>query len=89
MEIALGFVSGWWERNLKTSLGRVADSSRSKGDSGCECGRSGASKCDDIGDYPMDYYAQDGGEWNFSYVKKSSRPARRILVPSAGSNSIA
>ncbi|KAI6678627.1 hypothetical protein NL676_039423 [Syzygium grande] len=88
-EIALGFVSGWWERNLKTSSGRVADSDSSKGDSGCECGSSGVSKCDDIGDYPMDYYAQDGGEWNSSYVKKSSRPARRILVPSAGSSSIA
>ena len=29
------------------------------------------------GDYPMDYYAQDGGEWNSSYVKTTSRPARR------------
>jgi hypothetical protein len=30
------------------------------------------------GDYPMDYYAQDGGEWNSSYMKKNlSRPVWR------------
>ncbi|XP_010065523.2 2-(3-amino-3-carboxypropyl)histidine synthase subunit 1 [Eucalyptus grandis] len=88
-EITLGFIPGWWERNSKTNSGCVADSGCSKGDSGCECGSSVASKSDDIGDYPMDYYAQDGGEWNSTYVKKSSRPAQRTLVPSAGSSSIA
>ncbi|KAF2309398.1 hypothetical protein GH714_001926 [Hevea brasiliensis] len=34
------------------------------------------------GDYPMDYYAQDGGEWNSSYLKKATRPIRRNVVSS-------
>ncbi|RYR72843.1 hypothetical protein Ahy_A02g007062 isoform A [Arachis hypogaea] len=34
------------------------------------------------GEYLMDYYSQDGEEWNFSYVKKSSRPVTRISVSS-------
>lgn len=30
------------------------------------------------GDYPMDYYAQDGGEWNSSYAKKKPlRPCQK------------
>ncbi|RDY14072.1 2-(3-amino-3-carboxypropyl)histidine synthase subunit 1, partial [Mucuna pruriens] len=73
-EVALGVIPGWWEKT------------------GCEdgvgCNKSG-SCCGDAkgrrdfgGDYPMDYYAQDGGEWNSSYVKKSSRPARRLSVSS-------
>lgn len=37
----------------------------------------GESCCRSDGDYPMDYYAQDGGEWNSSYTKKASRLTRR------------
>ncbi|GKV23874.1 hypothetical protein SLEP1_g33557 [Rubroshorea leprosula] len=77
-EIALGFIPGWWEK----------DSSCGKKDSCCGC-RNGNEKCgeeEDLGgDYPMDYYAQDGGEWNSSYAKKLARPVRRNLA-SAASN---
>ncbi|ONK79569.1 uncharacterized protein A4U43_C01F7710 [Asparagus officinalis] len=59
-EIAMGFVKGWWERE--------------KSSGGCgSCSCNGCGSCDggDIGgEYPMDYYAQDGGDWNGSYVKK-------------------
>ncbi|KAL2236739.1 2-(3-amino-3-carboxypropyl)histidine synthase subunit 1 [Sesamum indicum] len=63
-EIALGDLAGWWERKL-----------RSNGSS--ECTRSGDccrnENVQERVDYPMDYYAQDGGEWNSCYLKKSAR----------------
>lgn len=43
---------------------------------------------DDLGDYPMDYYAQDGGEWNSCYSKKPSRPARRNIVSCNDNNGV-
>ncbi|KAL5857243.1 hypothetical protein ACOSQ3_004701 [Xanthoceras sorbifolium] len=66
-EIALGFIVGWWETNLavNSGCGGKSDSCCGKGDVAC-------------GDYPMDYYAQDGGEWNSSYAKKPSHPRRKI-----------
>ncbi|KAL2487696.1 diphthamide synthesis DPH2 family protein [Forsythia ovata] len=71
-EIALGDLPGWWERNLR-------------GKGGLECTRSedcckydGVQERGETGvDYPMDYYAQDGGEWNSSYSKKPNRSVRR------------
>ncbi|KAL2349415.1 hypothetical protein Fmac_003415 [Flemingia macrophylla] len=68
-EVALGVIPGWWEKN----------------EDGVGCCKNSGSCCDGDendfgGDYPMDYYAQDGGEWNSSYVKKSSRPVRRVSV---------
>jgi 2-(3-amino-3-carboxypropyl)histidine synthase len=36
------------------------------------------------GDYPMDYNAQDGVDWNSSYVK----PARKISVTSVANSVI-
>ncbi|TXG53860.1 hypothetical protein EZV62_019116 [Acer yangbiense] len=74
-EIALGFIPGWWETNSAVN-------------SGCGCGNEdkkcgkGDAAC---GDYPMDYYAQEGGEWNSSYAKKPSRPRQRNSIASAGS----
>ncbi|KAM6573414.1 hypothetical protein CsatA_017494 [Cannabis sativa] len=65
-DIALGSIPGWWEKNQNH-------------DSGC-CGGGGDS-CGNNNDgdenYPMDYYAQDGGDWNSSYVKTTLRPLRR------------
>ncbi|XP_052113840.1 2-(3-amino-3-carboxypropyl)histidine synthase subunit 1-like [Arachis duranensis] len=54
------------------------------------CGEdeNGNGKSDFGGEYPMDYYSQDGGEWNSSYVKKSSRPIRRISVSSVATSAI-
>ncbi|BAU00715.1 uncharacterized protein HKW66_Vig0163020 [Vigna angularis] len=82
-EVALGVIPGWWEKNEVCEDGV-----------GC-CKRSGACCEGDAkggedfgGDYPMDYYAQDGGEWNSSYVKKSTRPARRVSVSSVAGAAI-
>lgn len=76
-EIALGFIPGWWERG---------DAGCGRSESCCEQ-RNGDGKCGGkdglVGDYPMDYYAQDGGDWNSSYSKKMVRPVRRGLVSSA------
>lgn len=84
-EIALGFIPGWWE---KGSLSRVESSSSGccKEDKETSCACRDDKKDDDgvlDGDYPMDYYAQEGGEWNSSYLKKSSRPIRRNPLPSS------
>ncbi|XP_004287061.1 PREDICTED: diphthamide biosynthesis protein 1 [Fragaria vesca subsp. vesca] len=64
-DIALGFVPGWWERDKKSDSGC------------CACGNGNGTTEDLVGDYPMDYYAADGGEWNSSYVNKPTRPVRR------------
>ncbi|KAF7824961.1 2-(3-amino-3-carboxypropyl)histidine synthase subunit 1 [Senna tora] len=85
-EIALGIIPGWWEKTVVQNQGCKNGLGCKKSDSCCECNCIDA-KGDFGGDYPMDYYAQDGGEWNSSYVKKTSRPARRISVSST-SNSV-
>jgi 2-(3-amino-3-carboxypropyl)histidine synthase len=88
-EIALGDLAGWWEKSL------VVNSGCGGGGSGLGCGQKSDGSCcecsngdakgvekDFGGEYPMDYYAQDGGEWNSSYVKKPTRPVRRNAVSS-------
>jgi 2-(3-amino-3-carboxypropyl)histidine synthase len=88
-EIALGDLAGWWEKSL------VVNSGCGGGGSGLGCGQKSDGSCcecsngdakgvekDFGGEYPMDYYAQDGGEWNSSYVKKPTRPVRRNVVSS-------
>ncbi|KAL4394691.1 Diphthamide biosynthesis protein [Arachis hypogaea] len=57
-------------------------------DGSCGEDENGNGKSDFGGEYPMDYYSQDGGEWNSSYVKKSSRPIRRISVSSVATSAI-
>ncbi|XLR54319.1 hypothetical protein S83_004991 [Arachis hypogaea] len=74
-EITLGVIPGWWEKKKNVLAAKV--------EKGCE---DGGSNCG--GEYPMDYYSQDGGEWNSSYVKKSSRPVRRISVSLVATNAI-
>ncbi|KAL9342080.1 hypothetical protein Peur_065405 [Populus x canadensis] len=51
---------------------------------GCDNGDAKGLEEDYGGEYSMDYYAQDGGEWNSSYVKKATRPVRRNVVSSIG-----
>lgn len=51
---------------------------------GCDNGDTKGLEEDYGGEYPMDYCAQDGGEWNSSYVKKATRPVRRNVVSSIG-----
>ncbi|KAG1359706.1 2-(3-amino-3-carboxypropyl)histidine synthase subunit 1 [Cocos nucifera] len=91
LEIALGYVPGWWEKEMRTkpknsSCGCMVKEEESCSISGgCEGGSCGC-KCNSYGaetDYAMDYYAQDGGEWNSSYVRKrnsasETRPRRNI-----------
>lgn len=81
-EIALGDLPGWWERNGMKSSSDCNDGGGCEKNESC-CGSKCAGKKEEgktVADYPMDYYAQDGGEWNSSYSKKQSRPSRRILV---------
>ncbi|PIN17868.1 Diphthamide biosynthesis protein [Handroanthus impetiginosus] len=61
-EIALGDLSGWWERKLKSDGNKVCCENENK---------------QEVVDYPMDYYAQDGGEWNSCYSRKPARLQRR------------
>ncbi|KAJ6884301.1 hypothetical protein NC652_031334 [Populus alba x Populus x berolinensis] len=51
---------------------------------GCDNGDTKGLEEDYGGEYPMDYCAQDGGEWNSSYVKKATRPVRRNVLSSIG-----
>lgn len=71
-EIGLGLIPGWWEKKRETE---------------CVCGDSCSScGCDEGSDYPMDYYAQDGGDWNSSYAKKkaSASEAKQQRYRSSG-----
>lgn len=82
-EIALGDLKGWWERktqvNVKLSCNNGVDCSENE--SGCACSN-GVKKEEAVFnvDYPMDYYAKDGGGWNSSYSKKPNRNLRRTVV---------
>lgn len=67
-EIALGDLPAWWERKLKCK--KSEDCCKSEGVQ--ERGEMGV-------DYPMDYYAQDGGEWNSCYSKKPNRSLQSVL----------
>ncbi|KAJ7946673.1 2-(3-amino-3-carboxypropyl)histidine synthase subunit 1 [Quillaja saponaria] len=88
-EIALGIIPGWWEKTAVVNSGCEEGIDCRKGGSCCG-GNNGNRKgmVDAGGDYPMDYYAQDGGEWNSSYMKKSSRPPRRNIISSAANGAI-
>ncbi|WJX60134.1 2-(3-amino-3-carboxypropyl)histidine synthase [Trifolium repens] len=86
-EIALGLIPGWWEKTQvqKQSCEDFTGCNKSDCCSNSSCGDAKGTQ-DFGGDYPMDYYAQDGGDWNSSYVKKSSRPARKISVTSVANS---
>lgn len=82
-EIALGDLPGWWERKsgVETSSTCTDGMDCGKNKSWCVCNSSATKdEGEAVVDYPMDYYAQDGGEWNSSYSKKQSRPSRRNRV---------
>lgn len=89
-DIALGVIPGWWEKNVVAASGgcekneACCGSRNGRGDGEKNEACCGSRNGGGDGDYPMDYYAQDGGEWNSSYVKKSSRPARRNSVRATG-----
>ncbi|WCJ18456.1 2-(3-amino-3-carboxypropyl)histidine synthase subunit 1 [Euphorbia peplus] len=79
-EIALGDIPGWWEKEKSVGLGCCNDGGSCSGCNGND---------DGDGDYPMDYYAQDGGAWNSSYMKKPTRPVRRNNVLASSGNAAA
>ncbi|EFJ14309.1 hypothetical protein SELMODRAFT_156702 [Selaginella moellendorffii] len=62
-EVALGFTRPWWKRCSPGNEGHLDCSS-----SCCSCGDK-----DVLGDYPMDYYARDGGPWNSVYNRKPTK----------------
>lgn len=66
--VALGLVPGWWEQEEKgeEACGGGSGSCCVAG-SGCEKQR--------VGQYPMDYYARGGGDWNSSYHKPKIQAA--------------
>ncbi|KAI3468582.1 hypothetical protein Pfo_025245 [Paulownia fortunei] len=67
-EIALGDLTGWWERKLRCN--GSLECTRNEDCCGNENVQEGV-------DYPMDYYAQDGGEWNSCYSKKPAHVRRK------------
>ncbi|XP_010519544.1 PREDICTED: diphthamide biosynthesis protein 1 [Tarenaya hassleriana] len=85
-EIALGFIPGWWERSPSSGCCQGGSSCRTKQETSCACRTEEVKEVGIDGDYPMDYYAQEGGEWNSSYVKKRFRPLRRNPLSSSVSN---
>ncbi|CAL5056446.1 unnamed protein product [Urochloa decumbens] len=77
-DVALGYVPGWWEKSSRECGGERA--------SGCCSGSGTCGNCDCGGDcssgnfggnYPMDYYSQDGGDWNSCYMKKKPSAGER------------
>ncbi|KAE9612845.1 hypothetical protein Lal_00027765 [Lupinus albus] len=91
-EIVVGLIPGWWEKTVPVVPKQGGEDGMgccNKSDACCERSCIDAKGTTDFGgDYPMDYYAQDGGDWNSSYVKKSTRPARRISVSSVSNTPI-
>ncbi|MQM23853.1 hypothetical protein Taro_056923, partial [Colocasia esculenta] len=79
LEIALGLIPGWWEKKrplAKSSSGCCATTGYGEMNisgnccsSSYSCSRESAQGGEEEEIYPMDYYAQDGGDWNSSYAK--------------------
>ena len=75
--VALGLVPGWWEQEeAEGEAGGCVSSSSS-------CCDAGACK-QKVGQYPMDYYARAGGDWNSSYHKPKQVPSKAHTPPAAG-----
>lgn len=83
-EIALGDLQGWWEKNpvVKDDFNcNEGGDCCGKRETCCGNNDNGLKGLEeDVVDYPMDYYSQDGGEWNSCYSKKPARPSRRNSV---------
>lgn len=90
-EIALGDLSGWWERKKAVNSDVCCDEALkcSKNESSGACDNGGEKVKEGVlVDYPMDYYAQDGGEWNSCYSKKPARLSQRISQACNGNSAI-
>lgn len=83
-EIALGELPGWWERKSEaTNLSCSGNKDCSKNECSCVCSNLHTKEKKEVVDYPMDYYAQEGGEWNSCYSKKPTRSARKTVLSSS------
>ncbi|PHU14765.1 Diphthamide biosynthesis protein 1 [Capsicum chinense] len=90
-EIALGELSGWWERKTVVNSDECCDEGVkcSKNESCGACDNGGEKVKEGVPvDYPMDYYAQDGGEWNSCYSKKPARLSQRSSQSCNGNSAI-
>lgn len=90
-EIALGDLLGWWERKTTVNSDECYDEDRksSKNESWGACDNGGEKVKEEVQvDYPMDYYSQDGGEWNSCYSKKPARLSQRSSQSCNGSSAI-
>ena len=72
--IALGVVPGWWQQDSTSG----ACSEHGQACSACDASNGSSSGCTCQtpplqGQYPMDYYAQDGGPWSSTYHRKVPR----------------
>ncbi|KAG8072906.1 hypothetical protein GUJ93_ZPchr0006g44395 [Zizania palustris] len=74
-DVALGYIPGWWEKGSNEFGSGCCSGSGTSVDS-C-CGNGGCDNKDFGGEYPMDYYSQDGGDWNGCYMKKKPSAGER------------
>ncbi|EAZ25068.1 hypothetical protein OsJ_08861 [Oryza sativa Japonica Group] len=80
-DVALGYVPGWWEKGSREcgSGDATGCCSGSGTSTDCGCSNGGCADKDFGGEYPMDYYSQDGGDWNSCYMKKKPSTGERKL----------
>ncbi|XP_072967009.1 uncharacterized protein [Typha angustifolia] len=87
-DIALGYIPSWWDKGRpaeSVKRSSICECGAEKDEKSCldlaGCRSGSCSRNCDNGDaeanYPMDYYAQDGGDWNSSYMKKKSSAGER------------
>ncbi|KAB8089485.1 hypothetical protein EE612_014444 [Oryza sativa] len=86
-DVALGYVPGWWEKGSREcgSGDATGCCSGSGTSTDCGCSNGGCADKDFGGEYPMDYYSQDGGDWNSCYMKKKPSTGERKLRVRIGS----
>lgn len=95
-EVALGFVDPWWIADETLITGRIGKecvgSTAQTSNKSC-CGKAGEKGCGCIscrheggplGQYPMDYYAREGGPWNSHYTQKPA--STRVVERKDGHN---
>ncbi|KAF2309391.1 hypothetical protein GH714_001888 [Hevea brasiliensis] len=83
-------IACWWEKDKSVVANSGCCDGLGCGHSNGLCSGCGNEAAKDVkgvgdsfaGDYPMDFCAQDGGEWNSSYLKKATRLIRRNVVSS-------
>ncbi|XP_031490936.1 uncharacterized protein LOC116258020 [Nymphaea colorata] len=98
-EVALGFVHPWWEKKTSSvgkeckvdSCNECLPCGKTSGVCADEASKTVLQREEPqkqgenhVNDYPMDYYAQDGGPWNSSYARKKAAQARLNKLSTSG-----